>query len=151
MVYLVYLHCEIHHKSPYVRFGPGKVLEKSLVLIHQNLWKPCRHVQWLYVPSRSQLNSLPCRLRTEFYRPPLGQEDKDLSWRILPVCGFGYVWHLAVVPIFTPYGRYHSRLVALFYKQWSLSGIWEHFYGYDGVLLWEHRTFQDVIWQLWLV
>ena len=39
VVYLVYLHCEIHHKSPYnVRFGPGKVLEKSLVLIHQNLW-----------------------------------------------------------------------------------------------------------------
>ena len=42
VVYLVYLHCEIHHKSPYnVRFGPGKVLEKSLVLIHQNLWEPC--------------------------------------------------------------------------------------------------------------
>ena len=41
MVYLVYLHCEIHHKSPYnVRFGPGKVLEKSLVLVHQNLWEP---------------------------------------------------------------------------------------------------------------
>ena len=24
-----------------MRFGPGKVLEKSLVLIHQNLWEPC--------------------------------------------------------------------------------------------------------------
>ena len=45
MVYLVYLHREIHHKSPYnVRFGPAKVLEKSLVLIHQNLWEPCIYV-----------------------------------------------------------------------------------------------------------
>ena len=42
MVYMVYLHCEIQHKSHYnVRFGPGKVSEKSLVLIHQNLWEPC--------------------------------------------------------------------------------------------------------------
>ena len=41
MVCLVYLHYKIHHKSPYnVRFGPGKVLKKSLVLIHQNLWEP---------------------------------------------------------------------------------------------------------------
>ena len=47
MVYLVYLHCEIHHKSPYnVRFGPGKVLKKSLVLIHQNLWEPCA-LEWM--------------------------------------------------------------------------------------------------------
>ena len=41
-VFFIYLHCEIYHKSPYnLRFGPGKVLEKSLVLIHQNLWEPC--------------------------------------------------------------------------------------------------------------
>ena len=32
---------KIYHWSPYnLRFGPGKVLEKSLVLIHQNLWEP---------------------------------------------------------------------------------------------------------------
>ena len=41
MFFFIYLHCEINHKSPYnLRFGPGKVLEKSLVLIHQNLWEP---------------------------------------------------------------------------------------------------------------
>ena len=41
-IFLVYQHCEIHHRCPYnTRFGPGKVLEKSLVLIHQNLWEPC--------------------------------------------------------------------------------------------------------------
>ena len=40
--FFIYLHCETHHKSPYnLRFGPGKVLEKSLVLTHQNLWEPC--------------------------------------------------------------------------------------------------------------
>ena len=54
--YICYLHFEIHHKSPYnLRFGPGKVLEKSLVLIHQNLWEPwklwsqnlCIYTWWL--------------------------------------------------------------------------------------------------------
>ena len=45
VVYLVYLSCEIHDNSPYnVRFGPGKVLENSLVLIHQNPWEPCIHI-----------------------------------------------------------------------------------------------------------
>ena len=40
--FFIYLHCEIHHKSPYnLRFGLRKVLGKSLVLIHQNLWEPC--------------------------------------------------------------------------------------------------------------
>ena len=45
--FFIYLHCEIHHESPYnLRFGPGKVLEKSLVLIHQNLWEPCVKIKW---------------------------------------------------------------------------------------------------------
>ena len=35
-IFFVYRHCEIHH-----RFDPGKVLENSLVLMHQNLWEPC--------------------------------------------------------------------------------------------------------------
>ena len=43
--FYIYLHFEIHHKSPYnLRFGPAKVLEKSLVLIHQYLWEPCTGV-----------------------------------------------------------------------------------------------------------
>ena len=44
-IYIYYLHCEIHHKSPYnLRFAPVKVLEKSLVLIRQNLWE-----QWYLI------------------------------------------------------------------------------------------------------
>ena len=40
--FYIYLYCESHRKSPYnLRFGPGKVLEKSLVLIHQHLWESC--------------------------------------------------------------------------------------------------------------
>ena len=40
---LVNLHCEIHHKNPYkMQFGPGKVLEKSLIWIHQNVWETWR-------------------------------------------------------------------------------------------------------------
>ena len=35
-IFLVYQHCEIHHRCPYnMRFGPRKVIETSLVLIHQ--------------------------------------------------------------------------------------------------------------------
>ena len=48
--FFIYLHCEIHHKSSYnLRFGPGKVLEKSLVLIHQNLWEPWQTVELLVI------------------------------------------------------------------------------------------------------
>ena len=40
-IFFVYRHCEIHHKCPYnMRFDPGKDLEKSLVLMHQNPWEP---------------------------------------------------------------------------------------------------------------
>ena len=50
----------IHHKSPYnLRFGPGKVLEKSLVLIHQNLWEPC--IQHPVRPTISVLELGPCK------------------------------------------------------------------------------------------
>ena len=40
-IFSVHLHCEICYKRPYIeRFGPGKVLENSLVLIHQNRGVP---------------------------------------------------------------------------------------------------------------
>ena len=64
-------------------------------------------------PCPQAASSLSCPLRTEFYHPLLIQEDDGLSWRILPVCGFGYVWRLAVVPVFMQYGGYRWRLVDL--------------------------------------
>ena len=67
MVYLVYLYGEIQHKSTYnVRFGPGKVLEKSLVLIHQNLWEPCNGYEMMH-KAWSSIEEVPyCFSRSSF-------------------------------------------------------------------------------------
>ena len=63
-MFFIYVHCEIHHKSTYnLKFGPGKVLEKSLVLIHQNLWEP-----WIYL----------------FILPGWCQDEPEITQIILP-------------------------------------------------------------------
>ena len=47
-IFSAYQHCEIFHKGPYnIWFGDEEVIEKSLVLIHEKLWEPCR--RWHYL------------------------------------------------------------------------------------------------------
>ena len=112
-----------------------------------------RHAQWPHALSCRQLNSSPCWIRTEFLPFTSRARRQRFKLENITCKGFGYIWHLAVVPVFTQYDRYRSGLVDL--VGWNFEWCLGVFSGHDGVSLWECCTvvftFQDVIWQLWLV
>ena len=141
VVYLVYLHCEIQHKSPYnVRFGPGKVLEKSLVLIHQNLWEPCYLNQCWVVVNSNLRNKLWVKFKQnskKFYFKKMHLKMLSGKWRPfcleLNVLTLQHVWPTSInaspelnsfIKRHPLYCNHQQTMGCLFWAFWTWTWTW---------------------------